>query len=135
MKKKILFLCTGNSCRSQMAEGLLRHYGNDRYDVVSAGTKPSFVHPVAVQIMKEIGIDISKHTSKSAMEFIGQQFDYVITVCDNAKESCPTFPGRYQRIHWSFEDPAACDGDNEQKLDFFRKIRNQIKERVVDFLK
>src|SRR5688500_7740371 len=109
-KKRVLILCTGNSARSQMAEGLLRHMGGGNFEVESAGVEPSQVRPLAIEAMKEIGIDISGHRSKSVDEFIGQEFDYVITVCDNANESCPTFPGNTQRIHWSFDDPAEATG-------------------------
>jgi len=105
-KKSVLFLCTGNSARSQMAEGLLRHLADDRFEVFSAGTKPVGLNPNAVKAMSEVGIDISGHRSKSVDEFVGQQFDYVITVCDNAKEACPIFPGPGKRVHHSFEDPA-----------------------------
>jgi len=106
MKSRILFLCTGNSARSQMAEGLLRHMAGDRFEVFSAGTRPSGLNPNAVQAMAEVGIDISGHRSKHVDEFAGHQFDYVFTVCDNAKETCPFFPGGGKRLHQSFEDPA-----------------------------
>src|SRR4051812_582401 len=102
-KKRVLILCTGNSARSQMAEGLLRHDGGDKFEVESAGVISSFVRPQAIEAMSELGIDITDHTSKSVDEFAGQEFDYVITVCDNAKENCPVFPGRTARIHWSFD--------------------------------
>src|SRR3990167_8760424 len=105
MKKKVLFLCTGNSCRSQMAEGILRHVAGDTYDVSSAGTKPSKVNETAIQVMKEIGIDISGHRSKSVNEFLNEYFDYVITVCDSAKETCPVFQKRNILLHWPFPDP------------------------------
>jgi arsenate reductase len=127
--KRVLVLCTGNSARSQMAEGLLRHDGGPAFEVSSAGTKPSHVRPEAIEAMKEIGIDISGHRSKSVDEFAGQEFDYVVTVCDNAKESCPVFPGRTERIHWSFEDPAAVEGDWETRLAAFRRIRDEIREQ------
>jgi arsenate reductase (thioredoxin) len=127
--KRVLILCTGNSARSQMAEGLLRHDGGPAFEVFSAGTKPSQVRPEAIEAMKEVGIDISSHRSKSVDEFAGQEFDYVVTVCDNAKESCPVFPGKTERIHWSFEDPAAVDGDWETRLAAFRRIRDEIRER------
>ncbi|WP_072151307.1 arsenate reductase ArsC [Candidatus Kryptobacter tengchongensis] len=131
---RVLFLCTGNSCRSQMAEGLLRHLGDNKFEVFSAGTHPSFVHPLAIEAMKEIGIDISNHRSKSVTEFLGQSFDYVITVCDKAKESCPTFPGETKRIHWSFEDPAEATGTIEEKMKVFRKVRDEIKEHIISFI-
>jgi len=133
-KSKVLILCTGNSARSQMAEGLFRQAGGDRYEVFSAGTKPSLVRPEAVAVMREIGIDISRHRSKSVDEFAGQKMDLVITVCDNAKESCPVFPGTTQRLHWPFEDPAALAGSEEQRLAAFRSIRDQIRARIQRFL-
>src|ERR1039457_2154177 len=112
---RVLILCTGNSARSQMAEGLLRHDGGAAFNVASAGVKPSHVRPEAIAAMGEIGIDISAHRSKSVDEFAGQAFDYVITVCDNAKESCPIFPAATKRIHWSLEDPAAVQGSEEER--------------------
>ncbi len=117
-----------------MAEGLLRHFGNNKFEVFSAGTHPSFVHPLAIEVMKEIGIDISNHRSKHVSEFIGQNFDYVITVCDRAKESCPTFPGQVKRIHWSFEDPAEATGTKEERMKVFRKVRDEIKEHILSFI-
>ena len=126
MKKRILILCTGNSCRSQMAEGILRHYGSNKFEVFSAGTKPSNVNPTAVQVMREIGIDISGHRSKNVSEFSGQPFDYVITVCDNAKESCPVFPGTSTRLHWSFPDPPHGKEITPEVLNEFRAVRDQI---------
>ena len=129
MKKRILILCTGNSCRSQMAEGVLRHYGSSRYEVFSAGTKPSSVNPLAIQVMKEIGIDISEHRSKHVDEFKGQSFDYVITVCDNAKEACPFFPGNTKRLHWEFPDPPHAEAVTEAVLNEFRKVRDMILEK------
>ena len=116
-----------------MAEGLLRHEAGDRFDVLSAGTRPSKVRQEAIAIMRELGIDISGHRSKSVDEFVGQPFDYVITVCDNAKESCPVFPGKVTRIHWSFEDPAAVDGSEDERKAAFRRIRDQIRERIEVF--
>lgn len=135
MKKTVLILCTGNSARSQMAEGILRHIAGDRYDVESAGIAPSIVRPEAVEVMQEIGIDISKHHSKSVDEFTDRAFDYIITVCDNAKETCPVFPGQAERVHWSFTDPAAEKGPLEKRLSAFRKVRDQIMERLRDFVK
>ena len=129
MKKRVLILCTGNSCRSQMAEGVLRHYGSSRYEVFSAGTKPSSVNPIAIQVMKEIGIDISKHRSKHVDEFKGQSFDYVITVCDNAKEACPFFPGNTKRLHWEFPDPPHGEAVTESVIEEFRKVRDMIHEK------
>jgi arsenate reductase len=132
-KQRVLILCTGNSARSQMAEGLLRRRAGDRYDVFSAGTRPSQVRPEAISVMRELGIDISGHRSKSVDEFAGQPFDYVITVCDNAKESCPVFTGEARRIHWSFEDPAAVQGSEDERLRAFRHVRDQIRERIATF--
>ncbi len=132
-KKRILILCTGNSARSQMAEGLLRHDAGDRFDVESAGTKPSHVRPEAIAAMNEVGIDISRHRSKSVDEFIGQHFDYVLTVCDNAKESCPIFPGETIAIHHDFDDPAAVVGSEEQRLGVFRRVRDEIRDYLLKF--
>lgn len=134
MKQKVLILCTGNSCRSQMAEGYLRHLAGDRFEVISAGLEPSAVNPKAIRVMKEDGVDISHHTSKDADQFIGQEFDYIITVCDKAKENCPYFPGKAERIHWSFEDPAVAQGTDEEILAVFRKVRDQIKSQIVNFI-
>jgi arsenate reductase len=133
-KKRVLILCTGNSARSQMAEGLLRHYGGDKFEAESAGVIQSFVRPQAIEAMREIGIDISNHRSKSVDEFAGQDFDHVITVCDNAKESCPVFPGNVRRIHWSFDDPAEAVGNDEEKLAVFRRVRDEIKVRLDNFI-
>ena len=113
-----------------MAEGLLRHDAGDRFEVFSAGVDPTALKPEAIEAMREDGIDISNHRSKSVDEFTGQEFDYVITVCDNANEQCPLFPGKTQRIHWSFEDPAAVQGDESTRLAAFRKVREQIRERL-----
>jgi arsenate reductase (thioredoxin) len=132
--KRVLILCTGNSARSQMAEGLLRQQGGNQFEVFSAGTEPSRVNPLAIEAMREIGIDISDHRSKSVDEFIEQEFDYVITVCDKAKESCPIFPGKAQRIHWSIDDPAAAEGDEAIRLAIFRRLRDKIRERLRSFL-
>src|SRR5689334_2895206 len=133
-KKRVLFLCTGNSARSQMAEGLLRHLGGDRFEVHSAGTNPSTVRPEAVAAMGDLGIDISHQWSKSVEEFKGRGIDYLITVCDAAREVCPVFPGSTSRLHWSFEDPAAVKGSYEDRLAAFRRIRDQIQERLRVFL-
>jgi arsenate reductase len=131
-KKKILILCTGNSARSQMAEGLLRHICQDKFEVYSAGTKPSVIRPEAVKVLQEIGIDISKNRSKSVDEFSEKEIDYVLTVCDNAKENCPYFPAQTRVIHRSFEDPAVIEGDEETKLTSFRRIRDQIRKYLND---
>ena len=132
-KQRVLILCTGNSARSQMAEGLLRHDAGDRFDVESAGTKPGHVRPEAIAAMQEIGIDISSHRSKHVDEFQNQAFDYVLTVCDNAKEVCPIYPGQTNRIHHSFEDPAAVHGSNEERLAAFRRARDQIRDYLRTF--
>jgi arsenate reductase len=131
---RVLILCTGNSARSQMAEGLLRHSGGEKFEVASAGIDPSFVRPEAIEAMREIGIDISSHRSKSIDEFREQPFDYVITVCDNANQQCPMFPGASQRIHWSIKDPAAIEGDNKTRLDAFRQARDELQQRLNDFV-
>ena len=133
--KRILVLCTGNSARSQMAEGLFRREGGTVYEVHSAGTKPSHVRPEAIAAMKEIGIDISGHRSKSVDEFIDQPFDYVVTVCDNARESCPVFPARTERIHWTFEGPASVQGSEAERLAAFQRIRDQIHDQIRDFVR
>ena len=132
-KQRVLVLCTGNSARSQMAEGLLRHDAEDRFDVESAGTKPGQVRPEAIAAMREIGIDISSHRSKHVDEFQNQPFDYVLTVCDNAKETCPIYPGQTNRIHHSFEDPAAVQGSEEERLAAFRRVRDQIRDYLRNF--
>jgi arsenate reductase (thioredoxin) len=133
-RRRVLILCTGNSARSQMAEGLLRHLAGDRIDVYSAGTKPSQIRPEAVAVMHEVAIDITGQRSKSVDEFRNQAFDYVITVCDNANESCPVFPVGTRRLHWPFADPAAAQGSEEERRKVFRKVRNEIQTRLNDFL-
>ena len=132
-KNRVLVLCTGNSARSQMAEGLLRHDAGDRFDVESAGLNPGQVRPEAIAVMKEIGVDISAHRSKHVDEFAGQQFDYVLTVCDNANESCPVLPGQGERLHRSFEDPAALHGDEQERLARFRRVRDEIRDYLQTF--
>lgn len=132
-RKQVLILCTGNSARSQMAEGLLRHMAGDRFEVASAGVAPTRVRPEAIEAMREIGVDISQQRSKSVDEFAGREFDYVITVCDNANERCPVFPGRTERIHWSFDDPAAVEGDDDARLSAFRRVRDEIHQRLEQF--
>jgi len=129
-RTRILVLCTGNSARSQMGEGLFREEGGAGYEVFSAGTRPSRVRPEAIEVMREIGIDISAHRSKSVYEFAGQSFDFVVTVCDSARDNCPVFPGAARRIHWSLEDPAAIEGTEEERIAAFRRIRDQLRERV-----
>jgi len=132
-KKRVLFMCTGNVARSQMAEGLLRHLAGDRFEVFSGGVIPSYVRPNAITVMKELGIDISDHRSKSVNEFIGTPFDYVITVCDYAAQRCPTFPGDAKRIHWSIEDPVVI-GDDEAQIEAFRTARDDLKGRIEAFV-
>jgi len=134
MNARILILCTGNSARSQMAEGLLREMGGGTIDAYSAGTKPGLVRPEAVAVMAERGIDITGHRSKHVDEFEGQTFDYVITVCDNANETCPVFPGAPRRLHWSLPDPAAVEGSEQVRLDAFRRVRMMLTERFEQFL-
>jgi arsenate reductase len=134
MKKKVLFLCTGNSCRSQMAEGFLRFLSPGQCEVFSAGTHPGAVNPLAVTIMKEAGVDLTTHRSKSLDEFRDEKFDYVITVCDNARQSCPVFPGESIRMHWNLEDPARAVGSLEERLAVFRSIRDRIHSHVQRFL-
>ena len=133
MKQRILILCTGNSARSQMAEGLLRHEAGDRFEVFSAGTKPGQVRPEAIAVMRELGIDLSGHRSKHVDEFAGQAFDYVLTVCDNAKESCPIYPGHTNRLHRSFDDPAAAQGSEPERLAVFRRVRDEIRDYLRTF--
>ncbi len=126
MKTRVLILCTGNSCRSQMAEGVLRHYGSDKFEVVSAGLEPTKVNENAIKVMKEIGIDISHHKSKNVKDFLGQHFHYLITVCDKADKSCPIFPGISKRLHWPFPDPPHDKETTEEVMNEFRKVRDMI---------
>lgn len=130
VKERVLILCTGNSARSQMAEGLLRARAGDHIDVYSAGTRPSVVNPLAIEAMQERGIDISGHRSKHLDEFRAQPFDYVITVCDSAAETCPIFPGKAERVHWSFPDPAAVQGPEAERLAAFRQVRDDIERHL-----
>jgi arsenate reductase len=130
-RKRILFLCTGNSARSQIAEGLLRSMSGDRYEAYSAGTHPKGLHPQTIMTMSEVGIDVQQQASKSVDSFFGMQFDCVITVCDRAKESCPVFPGA-RSLHWSFEDPA--DASPEEQPELFRRVREEIRKRLEEFL-
>lgn len=134
MKTKVLFLCTGNSCRSQMAEGFLRDLGGDQFEAHSAGTTPSTLSPMAVEVMREAGIDIAGQWSKNASEYLGAHFAYIVTVCDNAKESCPIFPGPSRRLHWSFEDPADATGMDEDRRISFRQVRDQISACVKELV-
>lgn len=131
-KKKVLFICTHNSARSQMAEGFLKTLYADRYEAYSAGTEASGVNPYAVQVMAEIGIDISSHRSKGVNEFFDKEVDYVVTVCDYAKQTCPFFPGGKETIHKGFEDPAAFNGSENGKLAVFRRVRNEIRSWIEE---
>ena len=131
---KVLFLCTGNSCRSQMAEGLLRFAGGDVVDVSSAGTKPQSINADAIAAMKEMGIDISAQKSKSMQQFVNESFDYVVTLCDDAKESCPVFPGQAKRLHWRLPDPATAKGSAAKRMKVFREIREQLSVHIDDLL-
>ena len=123
-------MCTGNSCRSQMAEGFLKYLGQDKFETYSAGVDPVEINPLAIKVMQELDLDISGQRAKSIDEFLNQDFDYLITVCDKAKASCPIFSGEHKRIHWDLEDPALASGDQEEKLEVFRKTRDQIKNNV-----
>jgi len=135
MKKRVLFLCTGNSCRSQMAEGWLRHLGNDRCEALSAGTQPQGVSPLALRVMAEAGVDLSGHRSKSVDEFLEQDLHLLVTVCGGAKEACPVFLGKVrERRHWPFDDPAEARGSEEEVLTVFRRVRDEIRARIEVFL-
>ena len=131
-KKKVLFICTHNSARSQMAEGLMNGFHGDHFQAWSAGTEPSEVNPYVIRVMAEIGIDISGHRSKSLDGFLDQEFDYVVTVCDHAREACPFFPGGKERIHKGFEDPAIFEGNKQGKLETFRRIRDEIEAWIEE---
>jgi|KBSSwiStaDraftv2_1062776.scaffolds.fasta_scaffold1201403_1 arsenate reductase len=132
-RKRVLFLCTGNSARSQMAEGLLRHLAGDRFEVLSAGTIASFVRPQAIDVMNELDIDISHHRSKSVDELLGENLDYVITVCDHANQHCPNFPGAVARVHWSIDDPVG-SGSEAAELAAFRRARDELRELIRAFI-
>jgi len=133
-KKNIVFICTGNACRSQMAHGLLENIEGNRFNVFSAGSHPSQVHPMSIKIMEEIGIDISHHTSNHIDDYLNKCIDIVITVCDHANKLCPVFPGNVQRLHWSIEDPFKGWDYNENQMESFRVTREKIKDRILDFL-
>ena len=133
-KRKIIFICTGNACRSQIAEGLLRNLASDQFSVFSAGSHPSQVHPMSVAVMEEVGIDISHHTSDPISDYVDHGIDVVITVCDNAKQACPVFPGNAEHIHWSIEDPFKGWNFDPLDLDTFRKVREEINSKIKDFL-
>ena len=130
----VLFVCTHNASRSQMAEGFLRHLGGDAFEASSAGTEPGELHPLAVEVMAEQGIDISGQQAKSVDDFVQQEFDYVITVCDDARESCPFFPNARHRVHWSFPDPSKATGSRAERLAFFREVREGIRARIEEFI-
>ena len=129
-RARVLFLCTHNSARSQMAEGLLRHLAGSGFEVHSAGTEATLVRPLAIRAMEELGIDISGQESKTLDRYLEEPFDYVITVCDDANEACPFFPGARNRLHWSFEDPSRAGGSEEERLALFRRVRDEIRERI-----
>ncbi len=135
MKPNLLFLCTGNSCRSQMAEGWLRHFAGDRFEALSAGTNPVGVNPQAVEVMQEVGIDISHQQSKHVAEFQGRRLHYVITVCDHAQASCPTEPRGDVRLHWSFDDPARAQGSVLERVQVFRRVRDEIGKHIQGWLR
>lgn len=131
MKQRVLFLCTHNSARSQMAEGLLRTLGGDRYEVYSAGTEATSVRPLATRAMAELGIDISQHTSKTLKVYQGMAFDVVITVCDAAARNCPRFPGSSRSLHWELSDPTQCLGTEEEQLHCYRAVRDTLRQRII----
>ncbi len=135
MKPIVLFLCTGNSCRSQMAEGWLRHLAGNQFEVLSAGTNPVGMNPRAVEVMGELGVDISHHRSKHVAEFQGRHLHYVITVCDHAYASCPTDPRGDVQLHWSFDDPADAQGSDSDRVQIFRRVRDEIAEQVRRWLR
>jgi arsenate reductase len=130
MKKRVLFICTHNSARSQMAEGLLRHLGGEQFEAFSAGTEATYVRPLAIQAMAELGIDISQQRSKTLDRYLGEPFDDVITVCDTAAEACPVFPGAVRRRHWSFEDPSKATGNEAEQLEVYRRVLDEIRSRI-----
>ena len=131
---RVLFVCTGNSARSVMAEALLRRHGGADFEVMSAGTEPKGINPLTLRVLAEAGIDASWARSKSVTEFLGQPFDYVITVCDQARQSCPVFPGVHESLHWGYEDPAAAEGTDEERLAVFRRVLTQLGERIRLFV-
>ena len=133
-KACVLFVCTHNSARSQMAEGFLRAMAGDRFEIASAGTEATRVHLLAIRAMEEVGISLAGHTSKTLDRFLGQPWDYVITVCDSANERCPVFPAQTRRIHWSFDDPSRATGTEEERLGIFRRVRDEILARLRAWL-
>ena len=133
-RQRVIFVCTHNSARSQMAEGMLRAWGGDRFEVFSAGTEATRVRPEAIEVMREIGIDLTGHTSKTLGPFLGDAFHWLITVCDQAAEACPTIPGVLDQAHWSIDDPSAMEGDEEVRLAAFRVARDHLRDRIHMFL-
>lgn len=133
-RQRVIFVCTHNSARSQMAEGMLNKWGGDRFEVFSAGTEATGVRPEAIAVMDEIGIDIAGHTSKTLEPFMGASFNWLITVCDQAKESCPTIPGVAQQAHWSIDDPSGAEGDRDARLEAFREARDRLRDRIHMFI-
>ena len=133
-RQRVIFVCTHNSARSQMAEGMLRAWAGDRFEVFSAGTEATRVRPEAIAVMSELGIDIGGHTSKTLEPFLGESFNWLVTVCDDAKEACPTFPGVRQQAHWSIEDPSGLQGDDETRLSAFRAARDDLRDRIRSFI-
>ena len=129
-RARVLFLCTHNSARSQMAEGLLRNLAGDRFEVMSAGTEATHVRPLAIRAMEEVGVDISAQESETLARYLREPFDHVITVCDEANEACPFFPGASERLHWSFPDPSKAEGTDEERLQVFRRVRDEIEDRI-----
>ncbi len=134
MKARVLFLCTGNSARSQMAEAFLRRYGGEHFDVFSGGLEPKGLHPLTIRVMEEAGFDMSAHKSKPLSQFLGEHFGYLITVCANAEKNCPIFPGVSVRLHWPFDDPAEAQATEAEQLEKFRQVRDQIASKVTDWL-
>jgi arsenate reductase len=134
MGRRVLFLCTHNSARSQMAEAFLRRLAGDRFEAASAGTEATRVHPLALRVMAEVGIDLGTHTSKTVDQLLDRPWDYVITVCDSANERCPLFPGWTTRLHWSFEDPSQATGSEDRRLATFRRVRDEIRTRLERWL-
>jgi arsenate reductase len=132
IRRRVLFLCTHNSARSQMAEGLLRHLAGDRFEVYSAGTEATSVRPEAISAMAELGVDISGQDSETLDRYLDEPFDCVVTVCDDANEACPVFPGAKNRLHWSFRDPSRATGSNEERLQVFRRVRDEIRGRIEE---
>jgi len=134
-KKKVLFLCTGNSARSQMAEALLRMHGSHHFEIYSAGLEPRGIHPITIRVMGDLGYDMATHTSKGLDEFVGKHhFNYLITVCDQADEGCPNFPGAGERMHWGFEDPVIFNGSEDETVQKFRQVRDQIETRIIEWM-